>query len=149
MRVKGKEGRFRRIHEGRMNWGQNDEQAKAMILISMILPFCLARISHRFLLNGYNWLDNNELWGSAKYGLSLRWCSVETSKRQAREAVLSLRSAWSRARARSRRGSRSALPRIASRICEMSGLAASRSSALQVRRRRGCGRNGEYLTYLG
>ena len=55
----------------------------------------LARISHRFLLNSYNWLDNNELWGSAKYGLFLGRCSAETSKRQAREAVLSLRSAWS------------------------------------------------------
>ena len=83
----------------------------------------VARISHRFLLNGYHWLDNKELWGSAKYGLSLLWCSAETSKRQAREAVLSLRSAWSRARARSRRGSRSALPRIASRTCETSGVA--------------------------
>ena len=78
--------------------------------------------STRFLLNGYNWLDNKELWSSAKYGLFLRWCSAETSKRQAREAVLWLRSAWSRAQARSRRGSRSALPRIASRICETSGL---------------------------
>ena len=82
----------------------------------------IARISHRFLLNGYNWLDDKELWGLAKYGLFLRRCSAETSKRQAREAVLSLRSAWSRARARSRRGSRSALPRIASRICETSGI---------------------------
>ena len=41
--------------------------------------------STRFLLNGYHWLDNKELWGLAKYGLSLRWCSAETSKRQARE----------------------------------------------------------------
>ena len=80
--------------------------------------------STRFLLNGYNCLDNKELWGSAKYSLFLRCCSAETSKRQAREAVLSLRSAWSRARARSRRGSRSVLPRIASRICETSGLGA-------------------------
>ena len=26
----------------------------------------LARISHRFLLNGCNWLDNKELWDSAR-----------------------------------------------------------------------------------
>ena len=38
----------------------------------MALSIKLARISHRFLLNSYNWLDNKELWGSAKYGLSLR-----------------------------------------------------------------------------
>ena len=44
--------------------------------------------STRFLLNGYNWLDNKELWGLANCGLFLRWCSAETSKRQAREAFL-------------------------------------------------------------
>ena len=77
--------------------------------------------STRFLLNGCNWLDNKKLWDLVKYSAFHRWCSAETSKRQARKAVLSLRSAWSRARARSRRGSRSALPRIASRICETSG----------------------------
>ena len=82
----------------------------------------LTRISHRFLLNGCNLLGNKELWDSAKNSLFLRCCSAETSKRQAREAALSLRSAWSRAPARSRRGSRSVLPRIASRICETSGL---------------------------
>ena len=94
----------------------------------------LARISHRFLLNGCNLLGNKELWDSAKNSLFLRWCSAETSKRQAREAALSLRSAWSRAPARSRRGSRSVLPRIASRICETSGLApTSRHRAKQHR----------------
>ena len=75
-----------------------------------------ARISHRFLLNGGNWLNHKELWDLAKYSAFLRWCSAETSKRQAREAVLSQRSAWSRMPIRSRRGSYSALPRIASRI---------------------------------
>ena len=88
-----------------------------------LLDDCQARISHRFLLNGCNWLDNKELWDSAKNSAFHRWCSAETSKRQAREAVLSLRPAWSRMPIRSRRGSRSALPRIASRICEMSGIA--------------------------
>ena len=83
----------------------------------------LARISHRFLLNGYKSLDDSKLCVSVENGASCEGCSAETSKRQAREAVLSLRPAWSRARARSRRGSRSALPRIASRICETSGLA--------------------------
>ena len=57
----------------------------------------LTRISHRFLLNECNCLDNKELWDSAKNSLFLLWCSAETSKRQAREAVLSLPSAWSRA----------------------------------------------------
>ena len=63
----------------------------------------LARISHRFLLNGCTLLGNKELWDSDKNSLSLRCCSAETSNRQAREAALSLRSAWSRAPARSRR----------------------------------------------
>ena len=89
---------------------------------SVVIGKFLARKSHRFLLNGYNLLDNKELWDSARNSLFLRWCSAETSKREAREAALSLRSAWSRAPARSRRGSRSVLPRIASRICETSGL---------------------------
>ena len=44
--------------------------------------------STRFLLNGYHWLDNKEWWGLAKYGLFLRCCSAETSKRRAREASL-------------------------------------------------------------
>ena len=106
-------------------WGKRENRRERAIAFTSSYVAELARISHRFLLNGYHWLDNKELWGSAKYGLSLRWCSAETSKRQAREAVLSLRPAWSRARARSRRGSRSALPRIASRICETSGLASA------------------------
>ena len=50
--------------------------------------------STRFLLNGCNCLGKKELWNSAKNSLFLRWCSAETSKRQAREAALSLRSAW-------------------------------------------------------
>ena len=50
--------------------------------------------STRLLPNRCNWLGNKELWNSAKYSLFLRCCSAETSKRQAREAVLSLRSAW-------------------------------------------------------
>ena len=53
----------------------------------------LTRISHRFLLNGCNWLDNKELWDSAEYRAYFGGCSAETSKRQAREAVLSLRPA--------------------------------------------------------
>ena len=91
---------------------------------AMFYGMQLARISHRFLLNKCNCLDNKELWDLARNSAFLRWCSAETSKRQAREAVLSLRPAWSRARARSRRGSRSALPHIASRICETSGRVA-------------------------
>ena len=94
--------------------------------------------STRFLLNGWNLLGNKELWDSAKNSLFLRCCSAETSKRQAREAALSLRSAWSRAPARSRRGSRSVLPRIASRICETSGLvAASPFEAFEPRPHKG------------
>ena len=72
--------------------------------------------STRFLLNGYQCMYERGLCNMARNRPSFGGCSAETSKRQAREAVLSLRSAWSRARARSRRGSRSALPRIASRI---------------------------------
>ena len=45
----------------------------------------LARISHRFLLNGCNCLDNKELWDSEKYSVFHRWCSAETSKRQSWE----------------------------------------------------------------
>ena len=82
----------------------------------------LACMPHRFPLNGYFRLDDSGLWPSAKDKASLEDCSAETSKRQAREAVLSLRSARSRARARSRHGSRSALPRITSRICETTRL---------------------------
>ena len=59
-----------------------------------VLEKDLTRISHRFLLNGCNWLDNKELSDSAKKSAFLWWCSAETSKRQACEAVLSLRSAW-------------------------------------------------------
>ena len=52
----------------------------------------LTRISHRVLLNGCNWLDNKELCDSSEYRAYCGGCSAETSKRQAREAVLSLRS---------------------------------------------------------
>ena len=91
-------------------------------VIVLTAPVSLTRISHRFLLNGYKCMYERGLCNLARNRSSFGGCSAETSKRQAREAVLSLRSAWSRARARSRRGSRSALPRIASRICETSGL---------------------------
>ena len=63
--------------------------------------------STRFLLNGYTCLNERGLCNLARNRPSFGGCSAETSKRQAREAVLSLRPAWSRARARSRRRSRS------------------------------------------
>ena len=48
----------------------------------------LAGISHLFLLNGSNQLNNRRIWVSANDRLSFRWCSAETSKGQARDAFL-------------------------------------------------------------
>ncbi len=69
--------------------------------------------------------------------------SAETSKPQARDAVLSLRSARLRARARARRGPRSAFPRIASGISERTGLARERirQVAIQYTLKGPCGVN--------
>jgi hypothetical protein len=82
----------------------------------------LARISHRFLLNGVKSIGVNRLCQSAENTAFVQRGSAETSKLQARDAALSLRAARLRAQARARRGSCSALPPVASRICEITGF---------------------------
>jgi hypothetical protein len=83
----------------------------------------VARISHRFLLNGLKKIAVNRMCKSAENDAFGQCGSAETSKLQARDAALSPRATRLRAQARARRGSCSALPRIASRICEITGLA--------------------------
>jgi TRAP-type C4-dicarboxylate transport system substrate-binding protein len=85
---------------------------------------------------------------SAENGAFGRCGSAETSKLQARDAAFSQRPAWLRAKARARRescsahstGSWQAVPRIASRICEITGLALL--SAISVFVLSGCDRRG-------